>query len=123
MDAMMAYCGLVCRTCPFYLATRMDNREEQTRMRVEIARLCKERYGMPYEPEDITDCDGCTERGRLFSSCTPCPIRNCAQQKGLENCAYCREYACERLEAFFALEPAAKTRLDEMRSTMHTVKR
>jgi hypothetical protein len=88
-------------------------------MRAEIAQLCKEQYGMAYEPEDITDCDGCrTEGGRLFSACQNCPIRNCAGQKGLENCAYCSDYACERLEAFYATESTAKTRLDEIRMAM-----
>ncbi len=112
---MLAYCGLVCDTCPIYLATRTANKEEQARMRVEIARLCKEQYGMNSEPADITDCDGChTVQGRLFSACQSCAIRNCAKQKRFENCAYCSEYACENLEAFFAKEPAAKTRLDEI---------
>jgi hypothetical protein len=71
---------------------------------------------MKVEPEDITDCDGCrTEGGRLFSACKSCLIRNCAKQKELENCAYCSEYVCERLEAFFTTESTAKTRLDAVR--------
>jgi hypothetical protein len=116
MSEMLAYCGLVCDTCPIYLATRVVDTEEQTKMRVEIARLCKEQYGMKYEPADITDCDGCrTKEGRLFSGCRDCAIRNCASGKGLENCAHCVEYVCERLETFFSSEPTAKTRLDEVR--------
>ena len=116
MGEMIAYCGLVCQTCPIYLATREKDEEAQERMRAEIAQLCREQYGMAYEPEDITDCDGCwTDEGRLFSACKDCGIRNCARQRGLESCAYCDEYACERLEAFFASEPSARTRLDEIR--------
>ena len=116
MAEMVAYCGLTCQTCPIYLATRQENKEEQARMRAEIVQLCKEQYGMNYELEDITDCDGCrTEDGRLFSACKNCFIRKCAKQKGLENCAYCTEYACVRLEAFFGTDPTAKVRLDEIR--------
>jgi len=116
MTEMVAYCGLACQTCPIYLATRQENKEEQARMRAEIVQLCKEQYGMDYELEDITDCDGCrTEDGRLFSACKNCLIRKCAKQKGLENCAYCTEYACVRLEAFFGTDPTAKIRLDEIR--------
>jgi len=116
---IIAYCGLACQTCPIYLATRQEDKEEQARMRAAVAQLCQEHYGMNYRPEDITDCDGCpTEGGRLFSGCKDCAIRNCARQKGLENCAYCCEYACERLETFFATDPAAKTRLDQMRSSI-----
>lgn len=88
-------------------------------MRIEIARICKEQYGMEYEPEDISDCDGClTEGGRLFSGCKDCSIRNCAMKRGYENCAWCDEYACEKLEKFFVMDPSAKTRLDEIRNSL-----
>jgi hypothetical protein len=116
MAEMVAYCGLACQTCPIYLATCQENKEEQLRMRTEIVRLCKECYGMPYELQDITDCDGCrTEGGRLFSGCRTCVMRSCARKKGLENCAYCPDYACKELRAFFKKDPAAKSRLDEIR--------
>jgi hypothetical protein len=117
MTELVAYCGLTCQTCPIYLATRQENKEEQARMRAEIVQLCKEHYGLKYELDDITDCDGCrTEGGRLLSACKKCPVRKCAKQKGLENCAYCTEYACVQLEAFFGTEPTARVRLDEIRS-------
>ena len=116
---MVAYCGLTCPTCPIYLATRQENKEEQARMRAEIVHLCKEQYGMNYELQDITDCDGCqTEGERLFSACQNCPIRKCAREKELENCAYCAEYACEKLKAFFRTDPAARTRLDTIASSL-----
>jgi hypothetical protein len=119
MGEAIAYCGLICRTCPIYLATREENEVERVRMRVEIAQLCREKYGMEYEPEDITDCDGCrTDAGKLFPACKTCPIRKCAREKGLENCSYCSEYVCDRLEAFLATDPAAKTRLDAVRSSI-----
>jgi hypothetical protein len=117
MAEMVAYCGLTCQNCPIYLATRQENKEEQLRTRTEIVRLCKEHYGMQYELTDITDCDGCrTEGGRLFSACKTCVMRNCARKKGLENCAYCPEYACKELRSFFEKDPGAKTRLDEIRT-------
>jgi hypothetical protein len=97
MAEIIAYCGLACHTCPIYLATRQENKDEQRRMRAEISRLLKEQYGMNYQPEEITDCDGCRTDGvRLFSGCMNCLIRKCAREKGLENCAYCTEYACEQ---------------------------
>ena len=118
MSEVIAYCGLVCQTCPIYLATREEDEEQQKRMRSEIAQLCREQYGMVYEPEDIGDCDGCpTEGGRLFFACADCAIRKCAREKALESCARCDGYVCERLEAFFATEPVARTRLDEIRSS------
>jgi hypothetical protein len=119
MTEIVAYCGLTCQTCPIYLATRQENKEEQARMRAEIVRLCKEQYGMNYELEDITDCDGCrTEGERLFSACRNCPIRKCARGKELENCAYCAEFACGKLEAFFSTDPTARIRLEAIRSSI-----
>ena len=116
MSELMAYCGLACETCAIYLVTREADKEEQARRRAEIALFCTEHYGRKFETEEITDCDGCrTEGGRLFSGCKDCAIRDCARERGLASCAYCSAYACERLEAFFATEPDAKTRLDDMR--------
>ena len=119
MNELMGYCGLVCNTCPIYAATRERNRAERTRMRSEIAAQCNVHYGMHYEPENITDCDGCrTEGGRLFSACDTCSIRTCARQRAIETCASCGEYPCETLESFFATESTARMRLDKIRSAM-----
>jgi hypothetical protein len=111
MTEMVAYCGLTCQTCPIYLATRLENKEERARMKAATVNMCKDHYGMNYKLEDITDCDGCQARGRLFSAGRNCPIRKCARGKDLENCAYCTEYACGKLEALCKKEPTAKARL------------
>jgi hypothetical protein len=115
MTKIVAYCGLICHTCPIYVATRQENKEEQVKMRTEIVRLCHEQYGVNYTIEDITDCDGCrAESGRLFLPSNKCQIRKCAKKKGVKNCAHCSDYACERLDAGFKTDPAAKMRLDEI---------
>jgi len=119
MDQVVSYCGLVCETCLIYLATREKDDDKRYDMRVQIVREIKEHYGEECKPEDISDCDGCkAEGGRLFSGCKNCRIRNCAKRKGVENCAYCAEYACEKLDVIFATEPAAKARLDAVRDTL-----
>jgi len=116
MNDMLSYCGLTCKTCPIYLATRQENKEEQAHMRAEIARQCEEHYGIRYRLEEITDCDGCrTEGGRLFPASKNCLIRKCAREKKLESCAHCPAYACEKLKIFFMKDPGAKKRLDEVR--------
>lgn len=116
MSEILAYCGLVCHTCPIYLATREENKDEQKKMRIEIVRVCKEKYGLNFKLEDITDCDGClTDGNQLFSACATCVIRNCAREKNLANCAYCPDYACDNLNQFFNSEPTAKTRLDKIK--------
>jgi hypothetical protein len=120
MNEMVSICGLPpCHTCAIYLATREQDQRKKHEMRVEIARQIKEHYGQECKPEDVTDCDGCkAEGGRLFSGSENCQIRNCARQKGVENCAHCDEYACGNLEKFFKIEPDAKKRLDEIRSAI-----
>ncbi len=117
MDEVIAYCGLICHTCPIYLATREKDEEKKYKMRVEIAQQIKKHYGQECKPEDITDCDGCrTEGGRLF--CKECQIRKCAREKGIESCASCTGYACEELKKLFATDPDARKRLDEIRSRL-----
>ena len=116
----MAYCGLMCDSCPIYLATLEKDVSQQKTMRESIADLCFTQYGMELFSEDITDCDGCkTKLGRLFSGCMDCKIRNCAKQKEIENCAFCDDYACDTLLKHFELDPSAKERLDKIWLTMH----
>jgi hypothetical protein len=91
-------------------------------MREGIARYIREHFDSETRVEDITDCDGCTVKdGRLFSGCKKCRIRKCAREKGLKNCAYCSEYACEKLRKFFdseGEEAGAKKRLDAIKARL-----
>jgi hypothetical protein len=119
---MIAYCGLNCVTCPIYLATRETDPKKQRRMREQIVIAIKKYLGEGKRVEDITDCDGCkAQGGRLYSDCRRCQIRKCASEKGLENCAYCSEYACQKLSKFFDsedMEGKAKKRLDEIKARL-----
>jgi len=119
MDDMFAYCGLTCHKCPIYLATREHDTKKKRQTRAEIARKINELYKEKMRAKDVTDCDGCRmQNGRLFSGSKKCKIRKCAKGKGVENCAHCSEYACEKLKKLFATEPEAKARLATIRSTM-----
>jgi hypothetical protein len=119
---MIAYCGLNCATCQIYAATRETDPKKQRQMREDIVIAIKKYLGEEKRVEDITDCDGCkAQGGRLFSSCQKCQIRKCASQKGLENCAYCSEYACDKLSRFFDSEgqqAGAKKRLDTIKKSL-----
>ena len=86
-------------------------------MITEIISKCKAYYGVDYKYEDINDCDGCkSESGRIFFACNNCKIKKCAAEKGIDNCAFCDEYACKELSATFNAESDAKTRLDQIRN-------
>jgi len=72
------------------------------------------------KPGEVNDCDGCRAiTGRLFSGCMTCEVRKCASQKNIENCAYCNDYACERLMKFFETDYGAQTRLEEIRNQIN----
>lgn len=118
MDEIIAYCGLTCHTCPIYLATREKNPKKKRGMRAKIAGKINKLYKEKLKAEDVTDCDGCKTEERLFSGSQKCEIRKCARDKGIESCAHCSEYPCEKLKKFFATEPDAKARLDMIRSTL-----
>ncbi len=116
MDEMIAYCGLSCRTCPIYLASREIDEIKKNNLIGSIIRECKEHYGIEYNPEDISDCDGCkSSSGRIFSGCTNCNIRICAIQKKIRSCAFCGDYACEELNELFKVSPESKKYLDSIR--------
>jgi hypothetical protein len=119
MDGLLAYCGIACAGCPVYWATVEADPERRARLRATIARVAGEEYGQSMEAAEVADCDGCTSgSGRLFSTCADCRIRTCARERGLKNCAHCGDYACERLLEVFKVEPAAKQRLDVVRSIL-----
>ena len=119
MDEIISYCGLTCHTCPIYVATREKDDQKKRRMRAEIAEQIKKHYGVEYQPEDISDCDGCRSEGeRLFAGSKNCHIRKCARRKRIENCAHCNEYPCEELEKLFTTDPDAKKRLNVIRSAL-----
>ena len=114
MSEMTAVCGLLCEECKAFIATRKNSEEK----RAEVAELWSQQYNQNIKPEDI-NCDGCTsDSDRLFSHCKVCEIRKCGKEKAVANCAYCDEYACEKLEGFFKMVPDAGRRLNEIRSKL-----
>ncbi len=116
METMIAYCGLDCSGCPIHLATLEQDKSHQRVMRESIAGQCTKYYGMSMTAEDINDCDGCRAADdRIFSRCLQCVIRKCAISKYMTSCAFCEEYACEKLLKNFVLDPDARTRLEEIR--------
>jgi hypothetical protein len=116
MKTMMAYCGLICESCPIHLATLEKNKSRQQMMRESIAEQCANIYGMNLPPEEVTDCDGCRSvTGRLFSGCNNCAIRKCASGLNIEGCAFCPDYTCAILKEHFLHDPTAQARLEKIR--------
>lgn len=114
MNEMIAFCGINCHQCGALIATK----ENDDVKRREVADLWSKEFNTDIQPQDI-NCVGCiSEGGILFSHCYVCEIRKCGRAKAIENCAYCAEHACDKLEGFFSMVPEAKTRLDKIRAEL-----
>lgn len=112
MEEMIAFCGLACHECPTLLATKADDDEK----RAAVARKWSELFKADIKPEMI-NCDGClTVEGSLFGYCSMCETRKCGMERGVDNCGYCDEYPCDKLDFIFNAAPGAKKRLDDIHS-------
>ena len=111
----IAYCGLVCTDCNAYIATQNDDDE----VRKETAAAWSKEYNADIKPEDI-NCDGCiTGTDRVVGHAHVCEVRKCGQAKGVVNCAYCEDYACDELNKYFAMAPVMKANLEEIRKGLN----
>jgi hypothetical protein len=92
---MIACCGVDCGACPAYHAKLKDDDDLRKKTAKEWS---QPEYEIPYQ--DI-NCDGCrtSEDESIFKHWpTECPVRLCVLERNLENCAYCDDYVCDKLE-------------------------
>lgn len=108
---MIAYCGLNCSNCEAYIATQEDDAAK----REETARKWSELYKADIMAEQI-NCQGCKSDNVRFSHCNVCDIRQCCISMGVDNCANCEDYICDKLSAFIKLAPQAGEALEAIRT-------
>ncbi len=116
MEKMIARCGLICSSCPAFIATKNND----NKLREETAKNWSEMFSSNIRPEDI-NCLGClsTNTKKLCFHCSQCEIRKCAFSMKVENCAYCDSYeTCGTINGFLRKVPEAKKTLDEIRKTL-----
>lgn len=112
METLIAACGLVCSDCGAYKATKANDPDAIAK----VAQEWSEIFKAEIRPEYIW-CDGCMVDGeRKCGHCSECDIRACVVQRGLDNCASCQDYACEKMTRFFESVPCCKGVLDEIRA-------
>jgi Zn-finger protein len=94
MEEMIARCGFQCHLCP---AFRENNKSPADQVRV--AAGWSKYFGLDVPPEKIR-CNGClpNDSGGFDFPDKNCSIRPCVIERGLENCAYCENYPCGKLE-------------------------
>jgi len=107
---LIAYCGLDCSQCPAYIATQAGDIPKLTS-------LAKEWFDGATDHTMIF-CDGCNTDGRTMQWCAECPTRACTMAHGLENCAPCSDYGCEKLLKVFEQSVEAKSNLDRIRTLL-----
>lgn len=111
MQEMIAYCGITCSECPACLATQRDDAQELER----VAEMWSSE-DLQVKPEHIV-CEGCLPghtRYALF--CSDCQARACAIVRGMQNCAYCDDFPCDKLMVVFQMAPEAKAKLEAIRA-------
>ena len=112
MVTIMAMCGIDCSQCGAYLATQANDMDL---LEQEAAKWMAEYHLEKVTVKDVT-CDSClATTQRLGAHCYDCEIRLCGLAHGLNSCAECPEYGCEKLTNFFSFVPDAKGRLDVIR--------
>jgi hypothetical protein len=114
MNEKISFCGINCADCEAYIAT-LNNDDE---LRRKTAENWSKTYNADIKAENI-NCLGCTSRTEpTFSHCKVCEFRICGMSKNIANCAYCDEYACEKLAKFHEVVPGIKENLDKIRENL-----
>jgi len=112
---MMAVCGLDCGTCDIRLVP--TNPEVAQRVVAWFHQM-----GWLEEDEGIVEiiergmyCQGCREDRSVHWS-PDCPLLICCvDEKGLEHCAQCEDFACEKLEAFAEESKSHQEAVEQLR--------
>ncbi len=112
MPKLIGMCGIDCSTCEAYIATQNNDDAEREKVAINWSK----QFNADIKTKDV-NCDGCMSDGSAhFMHCSMCEIRKCGVERGLKNCAYCDDYACEQLKNFFKMVPTCKETLDEVRA-------
>ena len=92
MDVMIGYCGYNCHLC----AARSDD----PAVRQKLVDGWRKFFGHENYTVENVKCDGCLSDGRVADQV--CKARPCAQEKGIESCAYCDEFPCDKMKHLMA---------------------
>ncbi len=87
----MTRCGYRCDLCLAYKPNVEKNPANQQKLSDGWFKY----FGFRLPAEEIC-CDGCmSDNPKLIDQ--SCPVRPCVIEKGLDNCAQCGQYICEKL--------------------------
>jgi hypothetical protein len=92
MDEMIGYCGYNCHLC----AARSDDPAE----RQALVDGWRRYFGHENYTAENVKCAGCRGDGEVADK--QCQARPCARAKGVESCADCEEFPCDKLRHLMA---------------------
>jgi hypothetical protein len=115
MEKIIACCGMDCAACEAYIAT-VNNDDE---LREKVAEKWSRMFESCFKPEDI-NCMGCTgPQGPHVAYCLECPIRKCAIEREIPNCAHCPEFPCAKLNVHLEfVAPGARETLEGIKNNL-----
>ena len=114
MNVLIAACGLDCSQCDAYKLTQANDVAGMEKL---LAKWRVEYNAPDMIIADVT-CDGCMVGERHGGYCGECPVRKCAVEHAIVNCAYCSDYGCEKLQGFWQMAPQAKANLETLRAEL-----
>jgi hypothetical protein len=94
--ALAGYCGIHCENCPVYRLYRDGSEPEK--FQLAFTTRCS---------IDQLRCEGC-RTGERFVMSKFCMFRRCAKGRGLEACAFCADYPCETLTAYYEEDTSSR---------------
>ena len=90
-EEMIGYCGYQCGQC----AARLDDPE----IRQKLVDGWRKIFGHDMYTAENVRCDGCRGNGRLADK--QCQARPCAIERGLDSCAQCDDFVCDKVRVLF----------------------
>ncbi|MFW9829812.1 MAG: DUF3795 domain-containing protein [Candidatus Thorarchaeota archaeon] len=88
-DHMIGYCGYNCYLC----AARSDD----IKTREKLVDTWRKYLGHEMYTAENVACNGCKSKGDKIAD-KQCKARPCARDKGLESCAQCGDFPCDKVE-------------------------
>ncbi|MFX1593591.1 MAG: DUF3795 domain-containing protein, partial [Promethearchaeota archaeon] len=92
-DKMIGYCGYNCYLC----AARSDD----INIRQKMVDAWRKYLGHEIYTAENVACDGCKSKGDKIAD-KNCKARPCARDKGLESCAQCDDFPCDKVKHLIA---------------------
>ena len=104
-EKMIGYCGYNCHMC----AARSDD----PAVRQKLVDGWRKLFGHEMYTAENVKCDGCPSDGKVAD--TVCEARPCAQAKGVDSCARCGDFMCDKMSGLvgWGFPPSGKFTAEE----------